>query len=59
MFASIFDCGKSADNSLVIGNILLFVKGDVEVNLDANRFSQLLPPALERLAMTAIGSLPE
>lgn len=41
MLTGVFDGGNGADDSLVIGNVLLTVKRDVEINLSAIRFCQL------------------
>ena len=42
MFASVFDGREGADDSLIIGNVLLLIEGNIKVNLDANHSSQ--PP---------------
>ena len=36
MFASIFDGREGADDTLVIGDVLLLVERDIEVDLDAS-----------------------
>ena len=36
MFASVFDGREGADDSLIIGNVLLLIERDIKVNLDAN-----------------------
>ena len=41
MLDSILDGGESTDNTLVVGDILVLVKRDVEVNLYVRRISSL------------------
>ena len=41
MLTGVFDGGNGADDSLIIGNVLLTVKRDIEINLSAIRFCQL------------------
>ena len=57
MLTGVFDRGNGANDSLIIGNVLLTVKRDVEVNLVAIRFCQLHLPQFQRAAGEVSSSL--
>ena len=44
MLTGVFDRGNGANDSLIVGNVLLTVKRDIEINLIAIRFCQLHLP---------------
>ena len=63
MFASVFDGREGADDSLIIGNVLLLIERDIKVNLDANHSSQpptsaVVPPKKQWEAHPNENSLP-
>ena len=57
MLTGVFDRGNGANDSLIIGNVLLTVKRDIEINLVAIRFCQLHLPEFQRGAGEVSSSL--
>ena len=55
MLTGVFDCGNGANDSLIVGNMLLTVKRDIEIDLIAMGFCQLHLPEF-RGAAGEVGS---
>ena len=57
MLTGVFDRGNGANDSLIVGNVLLTVKRDVEINLIAIRICQLHLSEFRRAAGEVSSSL--